>query len=220
VVNGPPAAWWIVSLSRHRAGRWLSSPFQTFPGCGRSRGPVPGGSYASDSPRCRPPAAPGRGRRCPTTGQPGDCPNKPAPRRPLAAQPTQALRRGERAWLPRFRRAPRVARCGDACRTRPSPFRTCGLERATLASCGKCPHYHPADRASSAATAKPPISRAIIQGGKRRRIPTAKSPAIGENLADESWPKIRFATGRWPPGLERLTTPIDSHRMDGYDARP
>jgi hypothetical protein len=33
--------------------RWL----RTF------QGPVPGGSYASASPRCRPPAAPGRGRR-------------------------------------------------------------------------------------------------------------------------------------------------------------
>ena len=54
------------------------------------------------------------------------------------------------------------------------------------------PNHHPAERASSAATAKPPISRAIRQGGKGRRIRTAKSPAIGESLADESWPADPF----------------------------
>lgn len=54
------------------------------------------------------------------------------------------------------------------------------------------PNHHPAEQASSAATAKPPISRAIRQGGKGRRIRTAKSPAIGESLADESWPADPF----------------------------
>jgi hypothetical protein len=54
------------------------------------------------------------------------------------------------------------------------------------------PNHHPAERASSAATAKPPISRAIRQRGKGRRIRTAKSPAIGESLADESWPADPF----------------------------
>ena len=110
----------------------------------------------------------------------------PALHRPLPARPAWALRRGERAWLPRLRRAPRVGRCSDACRTRPCPLQTCGLERATLASCGKCPNHHPAHQASSAAIAKLLISRAIRQGGKERRIRTAKFSAIGESLADES----------------------------------
>ena len=78
------------------------------------------------------------------------------------------------------------------------------------------PNHHPADQASLAAIAKLPISRAIRQGGKGRRIRTAKSTAIDESLADESWPPIRFATDRWPPGLDRLATAIDFHRMDGY----
>ena len=136
---------------------------------------------------------------------------------PAVACPTRlALRRGERAWLPRLRRAPRVGRCSDASRTRPCPLQTCGLERATLASCGKCSNHHPAHQASSAAIAKLLISRAIRQGGKERRIRTAKFSAIGESLADESRPPIRFAIGRWPPGLDRLVSVRDFHRMDGY----
>ena len=190
----PPARLSTVRTSRPRAGRWLPGPSGSFVAARARSGLVSGLRHASDdTPMPAAVSGTGRGR--------GGSPPPPG----LSADPSRRPRAGR--WLPnppglfvgargRGCLASGVPHAlGDAVMPAAPGRARSGLVVSNVRRSRpvvSAPNHHPAERASSAATAKPPISRAIRQGGKGRPIRTAKSPAIGESLADESWPADPF----------------------------